>query len=164
MAQTVLGAIEEISGAVNRFRRTLNAMIAHLLIRKLAFPAALAAATSAVAQETPEDLGRLWAAAIAHHSAAEARALIHPNCPEGSIPPQLLERLVDGPLPPHYSIVTQNLGRPSDLAAIYRVIPEKQLTLKYETATPDERRRFGLGKGFPIARADGRWFFVVCLK
>ena len=51
-----------------------------------------------------------------------------------------------------------------ELEKIYQVVPENQLTLKFLTDTPDDKAKYGLGKGFPIAKASGEWFFVICLK
>jgi len=50
------------------------------------------------------------------------------------------------------------------LQRIYEVVPDMQLNIKYRTNTPEEKAKFGLGKGFPIARVSGEWFFVICVK
>ena len=36
--------------------------------------------------------------------------------------------------------------------------------IKYRMSTPAEKEKYGLGKGFPIAKASGEWFFVICAK
>ena len=51
-----------------------------------------------------------------------------------------------------------------DKEKIDEVVPEKQLNIKFRTNTPEERAKYGLGKGFPIAKAADEWFFVICMK
>ena len=72
--------------------------------------------------------------------------------------------MVQGGLPDTYEIETRELGPREELQRIYQVVPDKQLNLKYRTNTPEEKARYGPGKGFPIARASGEWFFVICVK
>jgi hypothetical protein len=119
---------------------------------------------ASAAQRTPEDLARLWVEAIKENSTTKIRALIHPACPQNSISPEILARMVQGGLPEAYQIETSELGPREELQRIYQVVPDKQLNLKYRTNTPEEKARYGLGKGFPIARASDEWFFVICLK
>ena len=119
---------------------------------------------ASAAQRTPEDLARLWVEAIKENSTTKIRALIHPTCPQNSISPEILARMVQGGLPEAYQIETSELGPREELQRIYQVVPDKQLNLKYRTNTPEEKARYGLGKGFPIARASDGWFFVICLK
>jgi hypothetical protein len=115
-------------------------------------------------QQTPEELARLWVEAIKANSTAKIRPLIHPACPQKSISPEILERMVQGGLPDTYEIETRELGPRAELEKIYEVVPDKQLNIKYRTNSPEERTKYGLGKGFPIAKASGDWFFVVCVK
>jgi hypothetical protein len=58
----------------------------------------------------------------------------------------------------------ENLAPGAELEKTYEVVPDRQLTIKYRTSTPAEKEKYGLGKGFPIAKAAGGWFFVICLK
>ena len=44
------------------------------------------------------------------------------------------------------------------------VRPTKNLVIHYVTATDDEKRHFGVGKGFPIAQKGDQWYFAVCAK
>lgn len=122
------------------------------------------AATVAFAQQTPEMLGQLWIEAIRANSIEKIRPLIHPNCPKDSMKPYLLERMVDGDLPPQFIIETRELGPKPQLEKVYIVIPDKQLNINYITKTKDERKKFGLGKGFPIAKLNNHWFFAICTK
>jgi hypothetical protein len=115
-------------------------------------------------QQTPEELAQLWLEAIKTSSTAKIRPLIHPACPQNSISPEILARMVQGGLPETYEIETKELGPRAELEKIYQVVPEKQLNIKYRTNSPEDRTRYGLGKGFPIAKASGEWFFVVCAK
>ncbi len=124
----------------------------------------LTSQAASAAQPTPEELARLWVEAIREDSTAKIRALIHPACPQNSISPEILARMVQGGLPESYQIETSELGPREELQRIYQVVPGKQLNLKYRTSTPEEKARYGLGKGFPIARASGDWFFVICVK
>jgi hypothetical protein len=119
---------------------------------------------ASASQQTPEELARLWVEAIKANSTAKIRPLIHPACPQNSISPEILARLVQGGLPERYEIETKALGPRAELEKIYEVVPENQLNIKYLTNTPEEKARYGLGKGFPIARASGEWFFVICTK
>ena len=72
--------------------------------------------------------------------------------------------MVGGGLPEAYEIETKELGPRVELEKVYEVVPEKQLNIKFRTNTPEERAKYGLGKGFPIAKASGEWFFVICMK
>ena len=116
------------------------------------------------AQQTPEDLARAWIEAIKENSTARIRPLIHPACPQNAISPEMLARMVQGGLPAKYEIEVRPLGPGAGLEKIYQVIPDSQLTLKFLTDTPEDKAKYGLGKGFPIAQASGEWFFVICLK
>ena len=116
------------------------------------------------AQRTPEDLALLWVEAIKTNSTEKIRPLIHPACPQNSISPDNLARMVGGGLPETYEIETRELGPRVELEKIYEVVPEKQLNIKFRTNTPEERAKYGLGKGFPIAKAADEWFFVICMK
>jgi hypothetical protein len=116
------------------------------------------------AQQTPEDLARAWVEAIKENSTAKMRALVHPACPQSAITPEILARMVQGGLPEKYEIETRPLGPRVELEKIYQVVPDSQLTLKFLTNTPEDKARYGLGKGFPIAKAPEGWFFVICLK
>jgi hypothetical protein len=115
-------------------------------------------------QETPEALGQLWVAAIKAHSVEMINPLIHPNCPKESIKPQVLKRMVEGDLPAEYVITPVKLGSTRVLEKIYYVVPDMQLNIKYVTKTKEEKKKFGLGKGFPIASFNGKWFFTICTK
>jgi hypothetical protein len=119
---------------------------------------------ASASQQTPEDLARLWVEAIKANSTAKIRPLVHPACPQKSISPEILARMVGGGLPENYEIETRELGPRAELERIYEVIPEKQLNIRYRTKSAEEKANYGLGKGFPIARASGEWFFVICLK
>jgi hypothetical protein len=115
-------------------------------------------------QQTPEELARLWVEAIKASSAAKMRSLIHPACPQNSISPEILGRMAQGGLPETYEIETKELGPRAELEKIYHVVPEKQLNINYRSNSPEDRAKYGLGKGLPIAKASGEWFFVVCAK
>ena len=115
-------------------------------------------------QQTPEELAQLWLEAIKTSSTAKIRPLIHPACPQNSISPEILARMVQGGLPETYEIETKELGPRAELEKIYQIVPEKQLNIKYRTNSPEEKAKYGLGKGFPIAKASGEWFFVICIK
>jgi hypothetical protein len=119
---------------------------------------------ASASQQTPEDLARSWVEAIKANSTAKMRALIHPACPQNSISPEILARMVQGGLPEKYEIETRPLGPRAELEKVYEVVPDIQLTIKFLTNAPEDKARYGLGKGFPIAKAAGEWFFVICLK
>jgi hypothetical protein len=119
---------------------------------------------ASASQQTPEDLARLWVEAIKANSTAKIRPLVHPACPQKSISPEILARMVGGGLPETYEIETRELGPRAELERIYEVIPEKQLDIRFRTNSAEDKTKYGLGKGFPIARASGDWFFVICLK
>jgi len=72
--------------------------------------------------------------------------------------------MVGGGLPETYDIESRELGPRGELEGIYQVVPDRQLTIRYRTSTAAEKEKYGLGKGFPIAKAAGEWFFVICLK
>jgi hypothetical protein len=116
------------------------------------------------AQQTPEDLAQLWIDAIKENSTVKIRPLIHPACPQNSISPEILARMVGGGLPEAYDIETRELGPRAELEKVYAVVPEKQLNIRFRTSTPQDKAKYGLGKGFPIARASEAWFFVICIK
>ena len=116
------------------------------------------------AQQTPEELARAWVEAIKANSTEKMRPLIHPACPQSSVSPEILTRMVQGGLTEKYEIETRRLDPRAELGKVYQVVPHSQLTLKFLTNTREEKARYGLGKGFPIAPASGEWFFVVCLK
>jgi hypothetical protein len=115
-------------------------------------------------QQTPEDLARLWVEAIKANSIAKIRPLIHPACPQASISTEILARMVQGGLPEKFDIETREFGSRAELEKVYEVAPDKQLNIKYRTNSPEDRARYGLGKGFPIAKAGDEWFFVICMK
>jgi hypothetical protein len=115
-------------------------------------------------QQTPEELARAWVEAIKENSTEKMRPLVHPACPQSAISPEILARMVQGGLPAKYEIETRPLGARAELEKIYQVVPDNQLTLKFLTETPEDKAKYGLGKGFPIAKASGEWFFVICLK
>lgn len=119
---------------------------------------------SASDQQTPEGLARLWIEAIKTNSTAKIRPLVHPACPQEALSPEILARMVDGELPPAYVIETRELGPRSALERIYEVVPDLQLTIKYQANTPAEKAKYGLGKGFPIGKSAGDWFFVICTR
>src|SRR5471032_73996 len=121
-------------------------------------------ASASASQQTPEALALLWIEVIKTNSTANIRPLIHPGCPKNSVSPEILARMVEGELPATYVIETKELGPRAELEKIYEVVPDKQLTIKYRTNTPADQAKYGLGKGFPIAKAAGKWFFVVCTK
>ncbi len=118
----------------------------------------------AASQNTPQELGELWVASIRSSSTDKIKTLIHPNCPKSSVSDQLLKRMVAGPMPNRFTIETLDLGEKDVLRKIYAVLPEKQLNLKYVNHGFEDQKKFGLGKGFPISRIDGKWYFVVCTK
>ena len=119
---------------------------------------------ASASQQTPEDLARLWVEAIKANSPARIRLLVHPACPQDSISPEILARMVEGGLPETYEIETREHGPRADLEKVYAVVPEKQLNIKFRTNTPEDKAKYGPGKGFPIAKASGEWFFVICMK
>jgi hypothetical protein len=61
-------------------------------------------------QQTPEDLAQLWIEAIKGNSTAEIRRLIHPGCPQSSVTPEILARIIEGGLPATYDIESRELG------------------------------------------------------
>jgi hypothetical protein len=61
-------------------------------------------------------------------------------------------------------IETRELGPRAELEKIYEVVQDKQLNIKYRTNSSEDNAKYGLGKGFPIAKASGEWFFVICIK
>jgi hypothetical protein len=115
-------------------------------------------------QQTPEDLAQLWIDAIKANSTTQILPLIHPACPESSIAPAILARMVEGGMPEKYEIETKDLGPQAELEKIYAIVPDKQLIIRFKGDTPEEKAKYGLGKGFPIARMSGEWFFVICTK
>ena len=121
-------------------------------------------APALASQQTPEDLARLWVEAIKANSTEMLRPLIHPLCPQNTISPEILARMVQGGLPEVYVIETRELGSKAELEKVYQVVPDKQLNISYRTATAEDKAKYGLGKGFPIAKASGEWFFVICVK
>jgi hypothetical protein len=54
----------------------------------------LSSLRATAAQQTPEELARLWIEAIKEDSTTKIRALIHPACPQNSISPEILARMV----------------------------------------------------------------------
>jgi hypothetical protein len=61
-------------------------------------------------QRTPEDLAQLWIEAIKANSTAEIRRLIHPGCPQSSVTPEIVARMVGGGLRATYDIESENLA------------------------------------------------------
>jgi hypothetical protein len=122
------------------------------------------AQTASASQRTPEELAQSWIEAIKANSTEKVRPLIHPACPQDSISPEILVRMVQGGLPRTYDVEVKEIGSRAQLEKIYQVVPERQLSIKYRTDSPEERAQYGLGKGFPIAKASGEWFFVICIK
>ena len=89
----------------------------------LAFFALSAAAHG---QATPEQLGQRWVDAIRTHSVEGLKSLIHPGCPQGSIEPKVLERMLSDDLPPQFVFETRALGSKEQLAKFYWVVPQAQ--------------------------------------
>ena len=50
------------------------------------------------------------------------------------------------------------------LAKLYQVVPEKQIRIPFLTKTKAESKKWGKGRALAIAKHQGRWFFVACLK
>lgn len=114
---------------------------------------------------TPDALGKLWVVAIQNNSTTELKQLIHPDCANGAITPSILTRMVSGGIPPAYTIDTQDMNAPPEqLDKVFLIRPTKTLLIHYITANDDDRRKYGVGKGFPIAQKDGNWYFAVCAK
>lgn len=114
---------------------------------------------------TPEGLGKLWAHAIHKNSVDELKPLLHPDCAKGTTSPAILKRMVSGGLAPNYSFTVEDMNAPAEqLDKVFLVRPEKTLIIHYDTSNDDDKRRYGVGKGFPIARKDGHWYFDVCKK
>ncbi len=128
--------------------------------------AVLAFSTAAYADpRSPQQLGELWVKAIQAHSTDQLQPLIHPGCKNGVIKPAILNRMVAGDVAPRYTFSTSEIGPREALEKIFLVIPEKNLLLTYDVTTPEEKKQYGMGKGFPIARADdGSWYFAICAK
>jgi hypothetical protein len=122
------------------------------------------ASSKVIAQETPDSLAALWIDAIKDHSTLKIMPLVHPLCSEKSIPLGLLERMVDGDIPADVTINTSNLGSKEQLAKVFEIVPDKQLNLVYVSLTDQDKEKYGLGKGFPIAQHNAKWFFVICTK
>lgn len=116
------------------------------------------------AQQTPETLAQKWVAAIREHSLEKLIPLIHPNCPKDSLESEILERMIAGELPKNFRIEIKDLGPIEALEKVYLVTPSKQLNLRYITSSIDEKKKYGLGKGYPIAEDKGQWYFTVCAK
>lgn len=128
------------------------------------FFALSATSAAAHAQATPEELGQRWVDAIHAHSVERLKLLIHPGRPPSSIEPKILDRMLSGDLPPQFVFETRALGPKEQLAKYYWVVPSAQLNIKYLTTTPEDRARFGLGKGFAIAQSGNKWPFTICMK
>ena len=79
-------------------------------------------------------------------------------------PSDVLSRMVEGLLPPKYSVEAKPLTDRAALERVYRVVPDMQLNIRFQTDTPEDKARYGLGKGFPIGVSEGKWYFVVCMK
>jgi hypothetical protein len=114
---------------------------------------------------TPDALGKAWATAIQDNSTDELKRLLHPDCAKGEIKPAILSRMVSGGLPPAYTIDSEDMTTPTEqLDRVFLVRPTKNLLIHYVTANDDDKRKYGMGKGFPIAQKDGSWYFAVCAK
>ncbi len=129
----------------------------------------ITASTAAYAETsdttTTDGLGKAWVQAIKDNSTDELKPLIHPDCAHGDISSSILSRMVSGGLPPAYTIDTQDINTPPDqLDKIFLVRPSKDLLIHYMTTNDDDKHRYGIGKGFPIAQKDGHWYFAVCKK
>lgn len=114
---------------------------------------------------TTDGLGKAWAQTIKDNSVNELRPLIHPDCFGHETPDAVLTRMVSGGLPPAYTFRTIDIpGTPEQLDKTFAVRPSKQLVINYMTTNDDDKHRYGMGKGFPIAQKDGHWYFAVCKK
>ena len=139
-------------------------------MKSLLVIAILSLSTSAFAQTiataaTPEALGKLWAHAIQQDSTDELKPLLHPGCTQGDIKSAILNRMVSGGLPANYTFEVEDMTTPAEqLDKIFLVRPEKNLIIHYLTSNEDDKHRYGIGKGFPIAQKDGRWYFAICKK
>lgn len=120
--------------------------------------------TSAHAQKTPEALAEIWVDALHNHDPSKLKPYIHPDCPADSIPYGVLNRMVSGKLSPTYQINTTDLGPADIVKESFYVIPEMQLVIYQNTKTPEDRKLYGIGKGFPIAKKNDYWYFVLCMK
>lgn len=134
------------------------------MFRSLIFLLALTYPTTIMAQHTPDALAELWVEAIKKNDTSSIRQLVHPKCNETQIAPEILTKMVQGDVPANYKVKTSPLGPKETLARIYAVIPEMQLTLKYDFTSQEEKERYGLGKGYPIAQYEGKWYFTICLR
>jgi hypothetical protein len=117
---------------------------------------------TALAQETPESLAALWLEAIKAHSPAMVMPLVHPSCSQENIHKDIIERMISGDLPTEVTVTTEVLSEKVALAKVFEVAPEMQLNLNYVTQTKEDRKKYGIGKGFPIALYNAKWFFVIC--
>ena len=114
---------------------------------------------------TTDGLGKAWAKAIQDNSTDELKPLLHPDCAKFNTPSAVLTRMVSGGLPPAYTFSTMEVpGTPEQLDKTFGVRPTQQLVINYMAANDDDKRRYGIGKGFPIAQKDGHWYFTVCKK
>ena len=114
---------------------------------------------------TPDALGAAWAVAIKDNSVDELKPLLHPDCAKGTTSDSIFNRMVNGGLAPNYSFTTEDMTAPPEqLDKIFLVRPEKTLIIHYDTSNDTDKQRYGIGKGFPIAQKDGKWYFDVCRK
>lgn len=140
---------------------SLSAAFVFLMI---SFAAAAFSAQATHNQDSPEGLAHLWIDAIKTNSIKQIKPLIHPSCLPKDIKQDTLDRMISGVLPPEVKVVTIELGSKPMLSNVYMVVPDKQLSLEYVSHSKADRTKYGIGKGFPIARYESKWFFVVCTK
>ncbi|OIQ15965.1 MAG: hypothetical protein BM556_16860 [Bacteriovorax sp. MedPE-SWde] len=115
-------------------------------------------------QTTPEELAELWVEAIKSKSKVNLMKIIHPKCKKSDISPQHLTRMISGELPPKYKVHIQNLNLSKAQSSYYKVAPSRQVSLKYQLDTLADKKLYGLGKAFPAAIFENKWYFVLCLK
>ncbi|MBC76401.1 MAG: hypothetical protein CME64_10340 [Halobacteriovoraceae bacterium] len=116
-------------------------------------------------QNTPEVLANQWIKAIQGNSAKDMRLLIHPRCPSKAIKDEVINRMISGPFPKEYKVEVKKINASLDtLKKVYFVTPSKHLRLKYTTKTKKDRQKYGLGKTFPIALENEKWYFATCIR
>lgn len=109
---------------------------------------------------TPNELAAQWIEAIKTDNKSEVRKLIHPNCNKSKLKSEILERLVSGKLDNKYKVEFKKLSATREtLKKVFQVVPSHQLSIKYSN-----KEKYGFGKGFPVVKYEGKWFFVLCTK
>jgi hypothetical protein len=115
-------------------------------------------------QQTPEDLAQLWIEAIKANSTAEIRRLIHPACPQASVTPEILARMVGGGLPETYDIENQRTWPPrrtgKNLSSRSGAAADDQISNEYTGG----KRKIRAGQRLSDRKGGGRVVFCNLLE